>query len=77
MAENKPKKPVLEEITELEYIELLENNLFVCKTQYEKMLFSYNSYSIDRNRYKLKYYVQDGKMFYKRFIKDEIGFKKK
>lgn len=77
------KKPDLVQITEKEFLDLLFNNadkynnqIYELRKARDKFYDLYRSYAYDKPVYTMKFFIQDNTLFYEKFKKPSMGYKR-
>lgn len=80
----KDKEKKLEEITEDEFLktlfdttESLERQIYDIKDIQSQFFKLYRNYCHEKQKYNMKFYIEDNKLFYKTFNRPNIGYKQR
>lgn len=76
MTQLEDDNPNLEEIASEDFEEALEQQVETSRSKYNLAVRKYNTYLRDKLRYNIKYYREDGVLFYKKFKKNKIGYRR-
>jgi len=78
------KTKTLVQITEEEFIKLIldniditEDNLYEIQKKQNEFIRLYRNYNMDKQKYDLKFFIEDNILNYQKFKKPSIGFKQK
>ena len=79
----KPKKePTLVELTEQEFLKVLfdttdklQRDIYDIEDQRSQFFKLYRNYCHEKQKYNIKFYLEDNKLFYKTFNRPSIGYK--